>query len=336
MGKKTQLKVAHAHYEKGLIHNEQGNWGLADEEFHRALFIFRSLTVWEQVLNCHKSIGNVCFNKKLFSDTLKNWEAAASIAEHELHSRVEAGALLLDIGDLHYEMANLFAAGHAYEKAHSFFAENPTANELRLGGTEHKLGNVAFRMDRFDKAEQHFLTALRVFESHGKEKKVGAVLKALGRIELVRKELQPAKRYLMRSFEIYSRLGRDDVKNELSMLLQDIENREQKRELQRRLQQLQAGSSSSTDDDADDTSPVAGRHSAGDSPYPMYAGSSPSRATAAAYQPVVSAPRRKLEEANTRLIYQQATEDKVKARLSPDVLLSRSVADKKENISRKW
>ena len=99
-----QVKKAESYYSRGLILNDQGNWCLAEEEFLKALVVYSKLQIFDKVVACHCSLGNVCFNKGNYSETLKHFLGALSIYEEKLNKKTEAGELCMEIGDLYYDL----------------------------------------------------------------------------------------------------------------------------------------------------------------------------------------------------------------------------------------
>lgn len=101
---KTDQKRGEDFYFRGLNHNEQGNWGFAEEEFYKALIIFQKIKNWEKAVCCLCSLGNVAFNKGNLSETLKHWLDALTLYEQKLNKKTDAGELCLEIGDLYFDL----------------------------------------------------------------------------------------------------------------------------------------------------------------------------------------------------------------------------------------
>lgn len=100
----SKLKKAESHYYRGLTYNEQGNWGLAEEEFLKALVIYSQLKIWDKVVCTQCSLGNVAFNKGNVNETLKHWNNALTTYEENLNQNMNAANLCIDIGDLYYDL----------------------------------------------------------------------------------------------------------------------------------------------------------------------------------------------------------------------------------------
>jgi len=236
---KKDYKKAEGHYYKGLSNNDQGNWGTAEEEFLRALVLFQKISCYEKVVCCHCSLGNVCFNKGNLTETLKHWLCALDIYENRLRNKTDAGELCLDVGDLHYEMKNMYGAGQYYSRAYSLFQEEPLENDLNMGIVNHKLGNVCFNQERFPQAEKHFLKAQPIYEKFSREEGLGDMFKAMGHIYMVQDDFQIAQQYFRKAFEIFSKIDKIDLTNEVANLLLSIENRLEQKRLERRQRDLE-------------------------------------------------------------------------------------------------
>mmetsp|Transcript_24874 Transcript_24874/g.34829 ORF Transcript_24874/g.34829 Transcript_24874/m.34829 type:complete len:372 (-) Transcript_24874:16-1131(-) len=234
-----QVKKAEAYYSKGLILNEQGNWGLAEEEFLKALVMFSKIQNYEKVVATHCSLGNVCFNKGNYSETLKHWLSALSIYEEKLNKKTEAGELCMEIGDLYYDLKNWYGAGQYYSRALTLFEEEPINNDLNFGLVNHKLGNVCFQQERYREAEKHFINAQPIYEKFSAEDKIADIFKGLGQIYLIRNDMNTSYKYFMRSFELYSRLEREDQRNEIATFLVSIENKREQKKLEKRQKDLE-------------------------------------------------------------------------------------------------
>ncbi|PRP82416.1 TPR Domain containing protein [Planoprotostelium fungivorum] len=224
MSSKKDYKKAESYYFKGLANNDQGNWGTAEEEFLRALVLFSKLNSWEK--------GNL-------TETLKHWLSALSIYEDRLRQKTEAGELCLDIGDLHYEMKNMYGAGQYYSRAHSLFMEEPLDNDLNMGLVNHKLGNVCFNQERFPQAERHFLLAQPIYEKFSREEGLADIFKAMGHIYMVQEDYVVGQKYFRKAFEIFSKIERTEQQTEVSNLLLSIENRLEQKRLEKKQRDLE-------------------------------------------------------------------------------------------------
>lgn len=102
MTNKKQIKQAEEYYLKGNAFNDRGDYGLAEEAFLKALYLYTKLQDWEKVVACEVSIGNVCCNKTRYEDGIEHWMNALKIYEQS-NLFPEAGELCISIGDLYYE-----------------------------------------------------------------------------------------------------------------------------------------------------------------------------------------------------------------------------------------
>ncbi len=58
---------------------------------------------YDKIVCCHKSLGNVCFNKGNLSETLQHWMDAVRINEEKLKDKSDAASLCVEIGDLYFD-----------------------------------------------------------------------------------------------------------------------------------------------------------------------------------------------------------------------------------------
>eukprot|EP01119_Soliformovum_irregulare_P017606 TRINITY_DN5256_c1_g1_i2.p1 TRINITY_DN5256_c1_g1~~TRINITY_DN5256_c1_g1_i2.p1 ORF type:complete len:341 (+),score=84.88 TRINITY_DN5256_c1_g1_i2:29-1051(+) len=217
------MKKAMKLYYQGLCFNDQGNWGLSEEAFLRALVELRKLKKWDEVIACYTSLGNVCYSKGDLKSTLSHWREGLDLLE-QLNKKAEAGRLCLDMGDLHHEKKMWYAAGDYYTRAVTLFEEEPIGSEKYLAKAHYKLGNVCYNQKRFPDALKHYQLALPVLQRHGKTKLEADVLKAFGQIRFLEGDWNAALSYLQDCLKIFVTLGREEDIKEVESLLTTISN----------------------------------------------------------------------------------------------------------------
>jgi len=237
MSTPKKFKQAEKLYSQALEYNEQGNWGLSETEFMKALILYTNLKAAEKVAACHYSIGNVCFNKGNLDETRKHWEEALELYKKMNHS--EAGSVCIDLGDLMYDQKELYGSGHFYSQALQLLERSPIGNEENFGIAHMKLGKVCYAQERYPAAEQHFLKAQPILEKHSREDLLADIFKCLGHIYLATNDLKIAKQNFMKSFQMFSKIGHEDGKNECASCITAIENKEKQRKLEKKSKKLE-------------------------------------------------------------------------------------------------
>jgi len=143
------------------------------------------------------------------------------------------------MGEIMYDQKDFFGAGHFYSQALCLFEQSPQGNEENVGIVQVKLGKVFYALQSHTIAEKHFLQAQPILGKYSREDLLADIFKCLGNIYLGNRNLAIAQINFQRAFEIFSKIGHEDAKNECASFLTAIENKKEQLKLEKKSKKLQ-------------------------------------------------------------------------------------------------
>ncbi len=206
-------------FDKGYIHELQGNYVKAIEYYLKALKLAEGNSQYNLIASIYNNLGIIYFNQGDLDKALEQYLKAVKLAE--LQSAVKGlGDFYNNAGNVYYRKKNYDIALAFYTKSLNYGKEK--GRNYGISQSLNNIGSVYLMLNQNDKAMSYFIEAEKIHELTGDKYNLAYSFLNQGAIYVKKANYNAAQKFILKGLNLAKELNYPDVLRDAYSDLSDL------------------------------------------------------------------------------------------------------------------